>query len=76
MIQMRELVAELLKCPPESLHAHSGLGVDARWDSFAQVNIMLALEERYNIEITDETIRRYSHFDALLELAKSREATK
>ena len=73
MTPMRELVAEILKCQPESIQLHSALGVDPRWDSFAQLNIMLALEEHYNIEITDENIRRYSRFDALQELAQSKE---
>ena len=76
MTSMRELVAGILKCPVQSIHSRSGLGVDPRWDSFAQLNIMLALEEQYNIEITDENIRRYSRFDALQELAQSRETAR
>ena len=73
---MRQLLAEILQCQPNSITAQSALGVDPRWDSMAQLNIMLALEERYGIEITDETIREYSQFEALERLEKSRTPTK
>ena len=71
---MRMLVAEILNCPPGAITAKSALGVDPRWDSMAQLNIMLALEERYGVEITDETIRQFSRFDALEALEASRTA--
>ena len=73
---IRQLLAEILHCSPNSITAQSALGVDPRWDSMAQLNIMLALEERYGIEITDESIREYSQFEALERLEKSRGPTK
>ena len=72
---MRMLVAEILNCSPGAITAMSGLGIDPRWDSIAQLNIMLALEERYGVEITDDTIRQFSRFDALEAFVVARGAT-
>lgn len=70
MTDMRELVATILECSPESIGGDAALGVHPRWDSFAQLSIMLTLEDKFGIPITDETIRRYSHFEALEELGR------
>lgn len=51
------LIAEALDCPVETLDRDSALGRHPAWDSMGQLNIMLALERRFGLPITDETIR-------------------
>lgn len=63
------MIAATLNCPPESLVPESRLGEHQAWDSFGQLNIMLALEQEFGIEINDETIRRFSAFGEILNLA-------
>jgi acyl carrier protein len=69
MTDLREMVASVLRCRPEELPDDARLGETARWDSFAQLDIMLALEERFGIEINDETIRTYSELRNILGLS-------
>jgi acyl carrier protein len=72
MSDMRTMVAELLNCRPVDLASDAGVGKTPGWDSFAQLNIMLELERRYRIPITDETIHAYSNLAAIDHLSKER----
>jgi acyl carrier protein len=60
-----DLVASALECPRESLNQQSALADHPQWDSFGHLRIMMALEEHYGIDITDETIRRYETMTAI-----------
>jgi acyl carrier protein len=68
MTQMRDLIAEYLKLPPTQLSDTAGLGETPGWDSFTQLSIMIELEQRFGIPITDETIRAYSNLAAIARL--------
>lgn len=72
MNETRSMIAEYLSRGSTDLADDSALGVTPGWDSFAQLNIMLELERRYGIAITDETIRAYSNLAAIDRLAKER----
>jgi acyl carrier protein len=61
-----ELLANALECSPDKLNLDSTLGNPPNWDSIGHLNIMLALEEAYNISIDDDTIRRYTAMDAIV----------
>jgi len=65
----RNLIATALDCDPASLTEDSRLGHHPKWDSVGHLAVMLALEARYGIPLTDETIRRYESFAAIAELA-------
>lgn len=54
-----QLVAEALNCDPASLNAGSGLNRHPDWDSMGHLNVMLALERLYGIEIDDQSIVRF-----------------
>jgi acyl carrier protein len=69
MTDVRSQIADILKCRPADLSATSALGETPGWDSFAHLAIMMALEQRYAIAITDETIRTYSRLSAIDDLA-------
>ncbi len=59
------LIAEALGCAESSLAEDSRLGNHPNWDSVGHLSVMLALEQHYGVEITDETIRRYDNVAAI-----------
>ena len=72
MIPPDELVARALDCDPATLSQESGLARHPKWDSLGHLNVMMALESHYGVEINNETIARfermteiYRHFQAL-----------
>jgi len=70
MNEIRGMLADILRCHPDDLVPDSGLGHTAHWDSLAQLSIMLLLEDRFGIEISDETIRKYSTLSAIEDLVR------
>ncbi len=68
MIPPLELVSTALECAPGDVADDSALGVHPRWDSFAQVRIMVMLEDEYGVEIDDASIRAFSSYASIFEL--------
>ncbi len=56
----REFAARLFGCRPEEIADDASIQNQAGWDSFAHLDLMMFLAERYGIEITEETIQRYA----------------
>lgn len=63
-----ELVAEALDCEASTLSIESGLGKHPRWDSLGHAAVIVALEERCAIAVTEENIRRYGQMKSIVEL--------
>ncbi|MBF0247643.1 MAG: acyl carrier protein [Alphaproteobacteria bacterium] len=61
-----ELVAEALGCRPETLRPDSGLNNHPMWDSFGQLNVMMALEENYGVPVDDDSIRAHQGMAGIL----------
>jgi acyl carrier protein len=61
------LVAKALACAPDDIPEAAQIGLFPAWDSFGHLNVMLALEEHYQVAISDETIRRFETFVAIRE---------
>jgi acyl carrier protein len=70
IISPYELVSKALGCAPNSLELDSGLGRHPNWDSFGHLEVMMALEEKYGIEIDDDTIRHFISMGAIIELSQ------
>jgi acyl carrier protein len=52
----RDIIAEVLRCPPESVSGDATVGSLPGWDSIAHVNIVLAVEARLGRPLTPEEI--------------------
>ena len=63
-----EVVAAILNCAVDELNENTSIVSHAKWDSFAQLEIMSWLADRFGIEITDETIRHYGYLKHIREL--------
>jgi acyl carrier protein len=51
---VRDVAASTFNVPVESLSETSGPGHPEEWDSMGQLNLILALEQEYGIEIPPE----------------------
>lgn len=67
-----ELVATILDCAPGDLDGSERFGQHAKWDSFAHLEIMIALSDRYGVEITEESIEKYGHLAEIIKLHNDR----
>ena len=54
-----ELAATALQAPIETIKSDSGLNRHPKWDSMGHLEIMMALEQHYGIDITDATVRQF-----------------
>jgi acyl carrier protein len=63
-----DLVANALKCPRGNLNPESAMYRDHGWDSFGHIQIVLALEERFGMSMTDEQVQQSRTMQGILTL--------
>lgn len=63
-----DTISEILKVPPTDLTPDSALGVTPGWDSMAHVDIMMVLEDRLGIEISEESLESLTTLGSILHL--------
>ena len=54
LAEIREIVAEFSEMSPQAIREDANLEIDLGVDSLAQVEIMMELEDRFHISISDE----------------------
>lgn len=64
--QLRELIAITLKIDPAIVTETSGAKTIPAWDSLAHVNLMVALEQTFDIELEPEDFPRLTSVPAIL----------
>jgi acyl carrier protein len=62
------LVAATLDVPADQIGEDAGMATIAKWDSVAQLNICLAFQERFGIDMDMETIAAATCVTALAKL--------
>ena len=67
-----EALAIILECSAETLSADSSMLNHARWDSFAHVELMAFLGDRFQVELTEANLVKYSTLSALQALSNER----
>lgn len=63
--QLRSLMAEIFKAGPNEISAEAQLGELPQWDSMAHMDLMVALETRFGVEISAETISQLTSLPAI-----------
>lgn len=53
---LRALLAETFRTPVEQISAELAYGDLPQWDSLGHMDVMMALEEKYGVQISTETI--------------------
>lgn len=64
--ELIETISSILKVPTADLTPDSALGVTPGWDSMAHVDIMMVLEERLGIEITEDLLGAMTTLDGMM----------
>jgi len=61
-------VAAILDCDAAELSPDSSVTTHPKWDSFAHLDIMMALSKRFGIEIDESNIDQHSVMTAIIDL--------
>ena len=70
LTQVQELIATTLKVPVEKIAPTTRNEDLAAWDSLGQVNLMMALEQTFDVYIEAEEFVRLNSVPAILEFLK------
>jgi acyl carrier protein len=71
---IRDIVGRALDCDASAIPGDAKMGTHPKWDSLAQLSIMLELQQHFGIAIDGDSIRRYASLQALLEFEAGRQA--
>ena len=70
--ELSSLISEIIGLPEEEITNESGMGNPVDWDSFAQISIMVAAEEKWNIQFSPIEIGENSKFTEILNLVNNK----
>jgi acyl carrier protein len=70
--QLRNLICEILGIQLETIDVKSGMGDPSEWDSFAQISIMVAAEEKWSVQFSPIEIGENTKFNLILALIESK----
>ena len=70
--QVRGIAADLFEVPPAQITAESSPETLQNWDSVQHLNLVLQLEQQFNIPIEPEEMDRMKTIGAVVELVSSK----
>jgi acyl carrier protein len=70
--RVREIAADLFGVPLEDIGAESSQEEIEAWDSLAQLNLMLALEDEFTIRLAPGDIEKMSTVSAIAQLVDAK----
>lgn len=65
--RVREIVAEMTKLPIESITPQSSPKIHKEWDSLAQVNIVVSLEQEFDCQFSPDQIEQMVSVEKIVE---------
>jgi acyl carrier protein len=68
--QLREVIAQTLRTPAASIGATTRAADVPTWDSLGHVNLMMSLEQTFDIQLDVEDFPRLTSVPAILEQLK------
>ena len=66
--RVREIVAEMTALPIESITLRSSPQLHKEWDSLAQVNIVVSLEQEFDFQFSPDQIDRMVSVEKIVEV--------
>ncbi len=69
---LSSLISEVIGVSDYLLSNESGMGNPVDWDSFAQISIMVAAEEKWNVKFSPIEIGENTNFTDILSLINSK----
>lgn len=70
--QLKTIIAEILGVSATKINAGSGMQTTERWDSFAVVNLVVAIELETGVEVSPEELENFTTFSGILQLLDSK----
>tara|TARA_B100000780_G_scaffold264934_1_gene219987 strand:+ start:4835 stop:5086 length:252 start_codon:yes stop_codon:yes gene_type:complete len=65
--QLSNLMSSILKIDIEKINIQTSMDDISSWDSLKQMNLIIALEREFNIELSDEEINELTSVEIILE---------
>ena len=63
--KIKDIMAQVLSIPVESIHANTSPKTIEQWDSLKHMQLILALEEEFDIMFPDDTVPNLLSYDDL-----------
>jgi acyl carrier protein len=70
--RIRMLLADVFQQPLENIKKDLAFGDLPQWDSMGHMDVMIALEERFGVEITADTITKLTSLPAIYTYLKEK----
>lgn len=70
--QVREIASDLFNVPPQQLGPESSPDTVPDWDSVQHLNLVLTLEQRFNVSFGPEDIEQMRTLSAIAELVSKK----
>jgi acyl carrier protein len=71
--QVIDLASDTLEVGRDELSAASTLTELEQWDSLRQLNLLLAVEEQFGIELSPDDIDRFTSIEEIVDLVQERQ---
>ena len=65
-----EIVSQVMEAPIEKLDEQSSCDTVVKWDSLRHMNLVLALEEEFGVQFSDEEIVEMVSVQLIIEILK------
>lgn len=65
MDKISEIIIEILKVSEEDTHQNLGMDDVANWDSLTHMNLIVAIEDEFGIEISGDDIAEMISFESI-----------
>lgn len=72
-VRLRNVMSQVLTLPGESIELGASRKNLAQWDSLNHLNLMLALEDEFGVEFSDNEIASIDSFTSLAETLRGRQ---
>lgn len=66
------VASTIFNLPPDEITGTLAYNSHERWDSIAQMNLILALEEEFNVQFLDDEIEDMLTIDLIINIISSR----
>ena len=72
--RLRSVMCQVFKLPGEAITPHASRKNLGQWDSLKHLNLMLALEDAFGVEFSDNEIAAIDSFGALAETLRAKQS--
>ncbi len=74
--QIRSIASDILGTPAGQITADSSPETIENWDSMQHLNLVLAIEEKFGLQLEPEDIERMKNIGAVVAVVEARQAAK